>query len=531
MVILTPQKLNIFEDITPINARANSKAYPYQFNRYIPLDVNKHKFIYNFVDEKIITVQPTTTISTTGVMLEIELPDKRNILAIFDDTKYTLNDKDLLYYNVYHSLINKRILFYTQEHIDSLEYTLKSNSFHWLWFRVGINYLNSKVITRALSWIRMNPEIEFHLWTNLANESYCEEFFSQVNSEELAEFKSRTVIHYHKEMLQLLRNFCEHPKVDKLHILNFLNSIILNNQDRASMIFKTDIMRTIILFMHGGWYSDFNDTYCFTPIKYLINPVEPEMIYLGSDYIENIYNNYIIYAPKDSDLWLSNIYKIISCSMNLYKILDTKEDDFALIIRCMIKSFGKLLKEAEGRNILDVFMPRVPHWLKIFNEKLTELFVKYKIHNMTKMEVDISKFIFYFKNVLVKEDPESPMVKRFTEEMNLVRSVKTVNNVLLPVWSKAPETPYVSTEYDVNFWNKYIVSKTSIYNVLIDVTYPYFMHLNNIGRFFIGTTPAQGIYLIPYCYVYENYCLFTSLGHMGDGSCTGAKKIYDERFI
>jgi hypothetical protein len=115
--------------------------------------------------------------------------------------------------------------------------------------------------------------------------------------------------------------------------------------------------------------------------------------------------------------------------------------------------------------------------------------------------------------------------------MSCVKSVGSINGINIPIWSKTLDTTYNISEYDSKFWSKYQTTKTTIFNTLIDVTYPSFMHLNNIGRFFIPMNISHGVYLIPYCYVYENFCFLTTLGHMGDGTCCGVNKTYEDKLL
>jgi mannosyltransferase OCH1-like enzyme len=198
---------------------------------------------------------------------------------------------------------------------------------NWIWFRKHGAYLSDRIVRRSSSWLDLNPGIQFHLWTDLENEEEAIDFFSgNIEDPELKSqrenYRKRLIVHYRKETWDVAKEFCEENStiLKGENLWEIYREILDNKEDKAAMIFKTDILRCMILYQRGGWYSDYNDTFCFVPLKYVINQEKRDLIYLGCDIYSN-HNNYIMYSPKYHSKWLDLTTQIVVGGVNTYKML------------------------------------------------------------------------------------------------------------------------------------------------------------------------------------------------------------------
>jgi hypothetical protein len=564
MSILTDFRQSLFKNPEPLKANDKYKENKHSLGAHIPYDETKHWVIYDFVNDKIYRKEMTPELLkkdtpenkfkneegevidfemkdhiqkfSSGVMIEYQIPDGNWVLCLFDDKIYSLEDEDTLFYNTLHTTIQKKIYKKTKEDIAKIEYNLEKE-FHWLWFRLDSGKLSKKIITRACSWIRMNPDFNFNLWTNMKSEKEVKDFFSDVEDMEEYQtlFKDKVKVHLFDELWELTLEFCEGLKnINGVPMWSNLIDIVNNVQDRASMIFKTDVVRCIILYMKGGWYADFNDTYCFVSLKYIIHPEKGDFIYMGSDYNHRHNNNYIMYSPKKHEVWLSNTLKLILFSFKIHRILELKEDVYANFVRCIFKTIASILeKKTEGCHIFEEIIKRLHNWITATNKETKEMLERCNIIIPIPLDMKMNEFILFIKYIMMREAPNSPMYKRFCEELNKVKGVGHLETSYRFTWKddKPPEELYIPDARDIKFWKEHIISKTAIYNTLLQVNLKNMIYMTNMGSFFASENASKYVYSIPYCYVHENFCFISALGHIGDGTCTGNVKDYNHNYI
>lgn len=566
----TENRQKLFLNPEPLKRNSKYKSNPYIITNNVFFDSTKHWIIFDFINGKTFrkeiskeTLEKDTPEnkykdeSQTDIDFEMEdylrkireaypnkndltyvdftIPEGKQVLAIFDGKEFSTEDEDELFYNCLHTTMQKKIVKKDKEYISKIEYNLNPE-FHWLWFRLDANKLAPKIIKRAITWVKMNPQLNFNLWTNIRTEEEVEDYFSLVASDPIIGedykniFLPRVKVHLFLDLWTITKEFCESiPINNNLATWSNMLDIINNNLDRSSMIFKTDVVRCMILYMKGGWYADFNDTVCLINLKYVQKPDEPETIYMGSDYNHRHNNNYIMYSPAKNEIWLNNTLKALGFSFRIYRILDIKDEGFTSFSRAIIKTFAGLAEKTTEHCVFEEIVKRMNGWITTFNKETKEMLERNDIKIPIPLEVKMNEFILFIKYIMMKENPYSPLYKRMEEELSMIKNVIRIENSYRVTWEKKPTEPYVPDEKDIKFWRDFNVSKNAIFNTLLQVNLKNLMYMTNMGTFFASESASKYVYSIPYCYCTENYCWSSSgLLHIGDGSCTGSLKKYDE---
>lgn len=550
-MVISDLKHKLFRNPKLLEKDGKVKIHPYNINANITYFEDRHSVIYDFINDKIyrkdldnkdpLVPNPYKDQNDkeidfnmydyienilSNTMLEYQLPEGNYAMAIFDDKVYHQHDIDLIFYMMYHSSINKKILKFTNEDISKITYNLQCNTLNWVWFKLDDSRLPEIILHRIKTWIDNNPELQFHLWTNLINEDETKEWLKNISPEIKDFFLKHTTIHYKKETYDLVKCFCE--KMDDTYLIwSFMYEMMENYGDRGSMIFKTDLVRCMILYLNGGWYSDFNDTMCMVPVRYLINPSNPEMIYIGCDLNHRDCNNYVMYSPKENERWLSDTKRLINYSYRLYKILDVKDEIFTNFIQSMIRSFVDIAEKADNSYIFDIFGLLLNKWIDMYNKQVEEMLSRNNIVLPLKLEFDMNKFILFIKFIMTKECPESPLVKRINYEFSCLKNMIKIKEVFRPVWKKKPEDAYIKNEADHKYWKNYSVTKSTIYAVFMQTNIKALIYMTNMGSFYQKVDETNPMYRIPYCYFHQNFCFLSVLAHLVDSTCCGAGKNYD----
>jgi hypothetical protein len=382
-----------------------------------------------------------------------------------------------------------------------------------------------KVIERASSWIQLNPEIEFNLWTNLEDDNELQDFFKNVDID--GEFRKNVIIHYKEDTYSVLKKFCE----EQLHVnWSSYQEILDNKTDNSSMLLKTDPSRCAILYEHGGWYSDFNDTYCFVPLKYIVENSSDNKIYCGCDENKN-FNNYILYSPKGNSEWLEHSTKIFENSFILYKFLMSKDERF---VKSLNECLQECLTELEQYNqcklfeiVLSIFYKHMP----IINKAITEACADINSNLSTHFLLKNENLLLLIKYLFIREFPNSSLTKLLDKEISNVRNFTLRKRKLNVLYHDLRLVKEVTIEPAmIHELKSAQISAKTAYNLLFEISIRQLLHLVNIGTFI--QKKNTNVYQIPNCYVYESFSFLTVLGHIGDGSCCGNSVYeYNEKSI
>lgn len=558
MGIISDYKRSLFVNTKPLIGHAKKDLVRhYQIKSKIPFNPKLHWVIYDFRNKKVMKKDlnvPTFAIdfqentyknenneditfdvekhiqnNSSDIMIECQLPEEKSILAIFDDTKYTPEDEDYIWYNLFHTHIRGKIYEKTKEEIDNLRYKLIPEM-HWIWFRKPETYLSERIVRRSSSWLDLNPEIKFHLWTDLINEDEAIDFFSK--SDPTGDYRKRIIIHYKEETWNIAKEFCE----ENFQILKGENlwdvykGILDNKVDKSAMIFKTDILRCMILHQRGGWYSDYNDTFCFIPLKYVINQEKRDLIYLGCDIYSN-QNNYIMYSPQYNTKWLELTSEIVRGGINTYKMLVFDDKEFLDNIRIILNSFVKSCLETVKDNFLEDCVSKLNIWLRIYDTKIDEFISRYNLNLKHSFHFTANELLLLIRYMFSNHNPNSSVAKRISYEIDNAQSLNKnrMNKFVLrwkpQTWDKTYLWNECLTELqelqDIPFSNK------TIMNTVLFTNMKKLLYTTNMGAYFHGKKELEKyIYSIPHCYVMGCFSFLTALGHIGDGTSAGGD-IYD----
>jgi len=241
-------------------------------------------------------------------------------------------------YNIYCAIVKKSkgMMHYDEIFELTKGLTDSDKTINWIWFREKNYCLPDKIITRARSWIELNPEYTFNLWTNLTDKNELNEFISALNDEHKKYFtEGKIVIKYQEQTFSVVQAFYEkyHSRLNEGAESVFKTLFEKCEQQqhignyKINRIFKTDMLRVILLNMLGGIYSDFNDTICFFPMKYLLTLYKDEY-FVGSDHdIEHpiFRNNYFMYNSMKDNEYVDLSLKLINKATIQYLELNSLE--------------------------------------------------------------------------------------------------------------------------------------------------------------------------------------------------------------
>lgn len=247
-------------------------------------------------------------------------------------------------YNLYGAIVKQqtRMILYDEMEKLSDQLTESDRQIHWIWFREKGFCLPDKIMSRAKSWIELNPTFKFYLWSNLSDQEELDEFLSALNETNRHYFtEGHIVVKYANEVLQCVEKFC-HLYGSQLNcyvheILYHLYEVTtettsgsaetLKKNYKINRIFRTDILRVILLNIFGGIYCDFNDTICFYPMKYLLTMYHGSF-FIGTDYdVEHpvFRNNYFLYNTLNNKEFLDNSIQCVNKAVNEYRRITTTD--------------------------------------------------------------------------------------------------------------------------------------------------------------------------------------------------------------
>lgn len=193
---------------------------------------------------------------------------------------------------------------------------------HWVWFRRPGYYLTQEIIERASSWIALNPESRFHLWTDIPTEEDVADFLKNIKPEWLAPFRAATTIHLAAETAHVMESVLQTLGCDETAEGLRLLRAEFASTERQARVYKTDFFRLFVLWHTGGVYADFNDLLCLGPIREALAIYGCEAPLGVSDlYDLNHASNYFLYSPKHNEQWLNTIKDMVKHFVYLIRMI------------------------------------------------------------------------------------------------------------------------------------------------------------------------------------------------------------------
>jgi hypothetical protein len=570
----------------------------YKIGGKISFDRAKHWIVYDFINERIfkrtidklnlmgdfaenyfkdekgvdITFDMPSYVvkNSTELMSEIQIPEGKYILVIMKSESpesESLSLEDFVWYNVYHTFAQNKIFYRKPSEIASIKYNLVP-ALHWVWFRRGVDKLNPRIIQRAKTWIEQNPELTFHLWTNINNEEELKDFLSDIPEESRESFfgANGVIVHFKSETWSEAKEFCDenfsilkesdsqNPSknlrtlspdltsskiLDNPNLWDFISDVLENTQDKASMIFKTDILRCMILYMRGGWYTDFNDTYCFVPLKYSVHPDKKNLIYIANDFAEKL-NNYILYSPKNNSKWLELTEQIIQKSYSVYQVLKTKDETFTKVMRSILKSFITSVSEStesglDDKPFCELIDFKMGVWLNLLNTESTKMLERQGLKLPCDLHLNSNTLMLFFRYIFSYIKKDSVLSDRISYELGHMSSLNlNRKNVYQVRWKYGFKEHTSSDEHGKNLrkgaikeieelWRDMVFPEDDMYSTLIYANVNKMLTITNMGMYFYENVEnLKHAYIFPLGYCYSSLSWISSITHIADGtSCSG----------
>lgn len=288
----------------------------------------------------------------------IEYPNeyhiKNGILIIADKRVYESlsNEEQEIYIcmNAYINLVQRKCKVYN---MGKKCEPLVNETLNWVWFRKGAFRITAKHMERVQSWVRLNPELCFVLWTDMIDEEELADFFADYTDDEVKSwfFNGRVKVMYKDDTVAFVREYfsvhANHRAIKLFDKDKFLN-IIEERDNSTIMIAKTDYLRAMILHQNGGFYADFNDCQCVVPLRYWMRELykRQELIWPCDTFNPKQISNYFIYVPKGSKTFEKYHYNTLPGFKGLWTLMKepSSKEKIARMYIDMCKKYTKKLK-------------------------------------------------------------------------------------------------------------------------------------------------------------------------------------------
>lgn len=292
----------------------------------------------------------------------IEYPNeyhiKNGILIIADKRVYESlsNEEQEIYIcmNAYINLVQRKCKVYS---MGKKCEPLVNETLNWVWFRKGNFRITAKHMERVQSWVRLNPELCFVLWTDMIDEEELKDFFADYTDDEVKSwfFNGRVKVMYKDDTVAFVRDYfsvhANHRAIKLFDKDKFVN-IIEDRDNSTIMIAKTDYLRAMILHQNGGFYADFNDCQCVVPLRYWMRELykRQELIWPCDTFNPKQISNYFIYVPKGSKTFEKYHYNTLPGFKGLWTLMKEPESKvkIARMYLDMCKKYIKKLKLTES---------------------------------------------------------------------------------------------------------------------------------------------------------------------------------------
>lgn len=440
------------------------------------------------------------------------------------NTGDTYNDQLTDIYNMYNAIVCDAKHYTSFETMNQLTLKLNSNDLqiHWIWFREKGYYLADKIMTRAKSWIVLNPDFKCYLWTNLSDSVELNDFISKLHPSNQELFKNgQIIVKYNHEVGDMIERFGSlylNPSMcDELRQI-----YQTGHAYKIMRIFRVDLLRLIVLCLNGGIYCDFNDTICFYPMKYLLT-LYVDKYFVGTDYDVHhpiFRNNYFIYTSFNNPTFLQLSLKCVNSAIIEHRRITSS--DFILQYN---KIAINILKMTSVMNKSD---------------KLVSLFTQ---STLVKTLLDVDKHKDMHRVILLITDiydylgSSNPQIKRVSQQLSSELStldVRSLNNSIIRV----KRNRRVRCELHQPLGDNLPIDEEFLLNLLTTKEYydyflmKYAIH-NTIGDLILSTNVAyidDIPYLVPYLRS-NRLSTISMLTHLYDGTSYGLDRQYEQSSV
>lgn len=394
---------------------------------------------------------------------------------------------------------------------------------HWVWFRKQGYKLNPEILRCTQTWIEANPEVTFNLWTNIRDIAELDDFLSDLDEANKKLFQDTIHVKFLDELLD--------------YVPLSLQTVITSD-DPKDMILKTDVFRLLILQKHGGFYSDFNDSVCFVPLKYLFHNTEDQCLFAADDN-DNVIDNYFIYAPPRHP-WINRCLSEILADVPILHTFLHHNRMGNLYVDCAIE-FVKALLEQTFRSRLTImnvmsmalhdFNERFQQFIRTSTPPMPPKMLKRILQEPQYCHAHLVLITLELLGVLpaVLEQGLKEIVN--TRNMQFGQSIQWLNGNMTDQFDTAqiPKDESVLTalkalQYDEDFHHKFRFRFVRRFPGS-------FMQHTNIGTIIQQdrkANPRLRVNVLPCCDFRYAVSMVTAISHIRDGTCTGGEKGHGE---
>jgi mannosyltransferase OCH1-like enzyme len=447
-------------------------------------------------------------------------------------------------FNLYNAIVRKEKNMISYGKMEAMTKKLcdSDKQIHWVWFREKDYYLPDKIMSRAKSWINLNPEFNFYLWTDLQDEKELSDFTSKLLEENRQYFTNNTiVVKYKKDVDECIDNFLKLHKneldSDTESILKYIFKIQSNddsqitknknldellssnvNDYKCNRIFRTDILRAIVLSLFGGIYSDFNDTICFVPIKYLLS------LYVGKYFAgcdrsieaSESRNNYFLYSSLNNLEFINKTIKVVNNATKLYQVIMAPSymERYTRVIHEFLARISEQNTDFQEHLALELI--RLPEFKnlsegEIVNSVIKDVNIIAEVFCYLGTKLEICKII---SERLTQEIQNKSVISRIVGEKNTMCRMRQrrLPAIVLPIEYDKSLSENVCDTYEFRDQLLLKFMKHSLFTI---------MDKTNIA--FI----EEFKYLVPYSY-FSKLSNISMITHIYDASSFGVTKTYSD---
>lgn len=448
-------------------------------------------------------------------VFECKVDQDNWIFAIFPNSDMERDDL-FFFYNIYSADVLKEYEYKSSDLIASIKYpSYLTSDLHWVWFRKPGAYVRDVVYKRAQSWIDCNPELSFHLWTNLSGPQEADDFFHNAPKE----FLSRITIHYFDEMCEIAKFYIsKHPSDLSFDLYK---TILQDTIHQSSMVLKTDLFRVMLMLERGGWYTDFNDTICLIPLRFLVKQTSSTSTiprYFGTCFNHDIVNNYLMYITRDDPYCIEKMHSIMNNSIYLYEKMQ-KNDSMHFFIDIM-KEFTEIALNTQETSLTKATFHKYDEWLHTYRR---EYLMRINPCINTAFEMSDSELLRIIYAIWKHIAPSESCENWINELKNIVRFNRVRRRDIQ--WKDRSRTFAFHIEDMKKLRDALHNLPESFSNwfcsEIINVNIGKIMDVTNLG--FVCRKDENRV-TIPHCYLYGNCTFLTSILHIGDGTSVGTVK-------
>lgn len=364
---------------------------------------------------------------------------------------------------------------------------------HWVWFRKTPAWrLTEEIVLRAASWIELNPGYQFHLWTNLIDAVECTDFLADLPTPVRERYFSPTgdkiQVHYSNEFRETIFTWLAthaSPAVQEQF------TAVWDSTERQDIVMKTDYTRNILLAVHGGIYADFNDLLCLAPIEPLLAVHAGRFVGVCDNTTPQSASNYFMYAARGNPEWNEIV---VRCTETLPEVRETIYDVDALQLA------RQLLQQAqEGRPLA---VSAIQAQLDASPLRSARVMPRHFLYSLC-MAVELAH---------ERNSPTATAIGTFLRTNRSRRATSTFTLEVGALLGGCDIATFLAPENTEIFARAWRFARTDMYLNTI-------MHRSNLPIF--CRQKEIPLFQVPFSYLLRYACLFSFVGHLGDGGSYG----------